>query len=140
MTFFTPELLADEKTFHLMETRNHQSHALIEAAQGLLRQSTEIDLSNIATQILHKYPEAHTIVLLKDQRRGFENVIFCGHIDDENGNKVADSYHAKEFVEALLLDYKLAAREIVTNRVINLREYAAKEPSWYSSVTWGKDN
>jgi hypothetical protein len=120
----------------LMEARNNQSHSLIEAANELLRQSTEIDLSNIATEILWKYPEAETVQLLKDQRTGFENVIFCGHIDDAEGKKIANSFEAKEFIEGgILPDYKLAARDSVVDRVINLREYAAKRPSWFNANT-----
>jgi hypothetical protein len=118
----------------LMEARNNQSHSLIEAANELLRQSTDIDLSNIATEILYKYPEAETIQLLKDQRAGFEHVIFCGHIDDADGKKIANSFEAKTFIEdGILPDYKLAARDSVVDRVINLREYAAKRPSWFAS-------
>lgn len=128
---FTPVMRSREEAVRLMEARNHQSHSLIAAAQNMLRESTEIDLCNIATEILYKFPEAHTIQLLNDQRTGFEKVIFCGHIDDENGKKIANSFEAKEFVEGILLDYKLAAREIVTNRVINLREYAEKKPTWF---------
>lgn len=119
----------------LMEARNHQSHSLIEAANDLLRQATEIDLSNIATEILYKYPAAHTIVILEDQRDDYKNVLFCGHIDDENGKKIGNSFEAKAFVESILLDYKLAGREAnVVGRVINLREYAEKKPSWYVTV------
>lgn len=119
----------------LMEARNHQSYTLIETAKELLRQSTELDLCNIATEILWNYPEAHTIELLKDQRPGFENVIFCGHIDDENGQKIARSFEAKQFVEGVLLDYKIADRDSIVDRVINLHDYANKRPSWYAAST-----
>lgn len=130
-----PESQLHAELTRLMEARNHQSHSLIEAANVLLLQATEIDLSNIATEILYKYPEAHTIQLLKDQRTGFENVIFCGYIDDENGQKIANSFEAKNFVEGVLLDYKIAVRESIVNRVINLREYAAKQPSWFAPTS-----
>lgn len=131
---FTPELLADTATMRLMDARNHQSHSLIEAAQSLLRQATELDLSNISTEILHKYPEAHTVMFFEDQRTDFKGVIFCGHLDDENGNKVQNSFVAKGFVEELLLEYKIADRGSVVDRVINLREYAAKTPSWFATA------
>lgn len=130
---FSPEILNDKETFRLMEARNHQSHSLIEAAQDLLRQATELDLSNISTEILYKYPEAHTVVFLDDQRAGFEGRIFCGHLDDENGHKVADSFMAKDFVESLLLEYKIADRASVVERVINLREYAMRVPKWFTA-------
>lgn len=131
---FTPELLNDTEVFRLMEARNAQSHTLIEAAQDLLRQATEIDLCNIATEILHKYPDAHSMVLLNDQRTDFKGVIFCGHLDDADGHKVADSFNAKDFVEALLLEYKIPDRKSVVNRRIELREYAAKQPSWFANT------
>lgn len=130
---FSPEILSDSETMRLMEARNHQSHSLIEAARDMLRQSTELDLSNISTEILYKYPEAHTVVFLDDQRPDYKGVIFCGHLDDENGKKVANSFEAKEFVEALLQHYKIADRESVVDRVINLREYALKVPNWFAS-------
>lgn len=128
---FTPELLDDAETVRLMEARNAQSHALVEAAQNLLRQATEIDLSNIATEILHKYPEADSMILLDDQRPDFKGVIFCGHLDDKDGKKVSDSFKAKEFVEALLLDYQIPDRKSVVDRRIDLHEYAAKKPAWF---------
>lgn len=131
---FTPELLNDAETMRLMDARNHQSHSLIEAAKSLLRQSTEIDLSNISTEILHKYPEAHTVVFLEDQRTDFKGRLFCGHLDDEVGHKVENSFVAKDFVEGLLLEYKIADRGSVVDRVINLREYAAKKPSWFATA------
>lgn len=129
---FTPELRNDAEVFRLMEARNAQSHALIEAAQNMLRQATEIDLSNIATEIIHKYPEARSMVLLEDQRTDFKGVIFCGHLDDENGNKVANSFEAKEFVEALLLEYQIPNRKAITEQRLDLREYATKKPSWFA--------
>lgn len=132
---FSPEILQDKETFRLMEARNHQSHSLIEAARDLLRQATELDLSNISTEILYKYPQAHTAVFLDDQRAGFEGRIFCGHLDDENGNKVENSFAAKDFVESLLLEYKIADRGSVVDRVINLREYAMRVPKWFASPT-----
>lgn len=131
---FTPELINDTEVFRLMEARNAQSHALIEAAQNLLAQATEIDLSNIATEILHKYPTAHSMVLLNDQRTDFKGVIFCGHLDDEDGHKVADSFNAKDFVEALLLEYQIPDRKSIVNRRINLREYAARKPAWFAET------
>jgi hypothetical protein len=131
---FSPEILSDSETMRLMEARNHQSHSLIEASRNLLLQATEIDLSNIATEILHKYPDAHSMVLLNDQRTDFKGVIFCGHLDDADGHKVADSFNAKDFVEALLLGYKIPDRKSVVNRRIDLREYAAKKPSWFDST------
>ena len=129
---FSPELLSYKETMRLMEARNHQSHSLIEAARDMLRQATEIDLSNMATEILYKYPEADTVMFLEDQRTDYKDVLFCGHIDDENGNKIANSFEAKDFVEALLLEYKLAERKVfVVDRTINLGEYAEKKPSWF---------
>ena len=88
MTFFTPELLNDEETMRLMEARNHQSYAIIEAAKNLLKQASEIDLSNIATEVLHRYPEASVLVLLEDQPTDYKGVIFCGHLDDAEGKKL----------------------------------------------------
>lgn len=131
---FSPEILADVETFRLMEARNHQAHSLIEAAKNMLRQATELDLSNIATEILYKYPDAHTVVFLYDQRPDFKGVIFCGHLDDADGHKVANSFEAKDFVESLLLEYKIADRDSIVDRVINLREYAMKVPDWFAST------
>jgi hypothetical protein len=131
---FSPEILRDKETMRLMEARNHQSHSLLEAAQNMIRQATEIDLSNMATEILYKYPEADTVMFLEDQRTDYKDVLFCGHIDDENGNKIANSFEAKNFVEALLLEYKLAERKaFVVNLTINLREYALRVPFWFAS-------
>jgi hypothetical protein len=142
-----------EDIMHLMEMRNAQSNTLIEtaefltkkaeeqesaplaeAARELLRQSTDIDLCNIAVEILSEYPQAHTIRLLEDQRDGWEGVIFCGHIDDENGNKVEDSYHAKEFVEKLVKEYRLADPKHALERTLNLRDEAMKQPTWFKGV------
>ena len=120
-----------EAVNRLVTARNHQSQTLVETAQELLRQATEIDLSNLATNILQSYPEAHFIVLCKDQRTGFEGVIFCGHIDDKNGKKIENSFEAKEYVEYAIKQYAFAAPETALERIINLNEYAAKTPSWY---------
>lgn len=123
-----------EETIRLMEARNCQSNTLIEQAKELLRQATDVDLCNIATEILFAYPAAHTIELIEDQRTGYEGVVFCGHIDDENGKKIADSFNAKEFVEKTVAEYKLADPKSAINRFINLREYAAKKPNWFKGV------
>lgn len=131
MNFFTPELLNDSETMRLMESRNHQSYALIEAAQNLLKQASEIDLSNIATEVLHRYPEASVLVLLEDQRTDYKGVIFCGHIDDADGKKIENSFEAKEFVDNVIAKYKFSDPKNVVERFINLREYAAKQPSWF---------
>lgn len=119
----------------LMEARNHQSHSLIEAANELLRQATEIDLSNLATEVLWKYPEAETIELIKDQRPGYESVIFCGSVQDEKGKGIERLSEAKDFVDGVLLDYTFSARDSIAERVINLREYADRKPSWYNPAT-----
>jgi hypothetical protein len=129
---FTPELLDDPEVFRLVEARNAQSHSLIGVAHDMLRQATEIDLSNIATEIIHKYPEAYFVEFIADQRTDFKGVIFCGHIDDENGKRIANSFEAKDFVEALLLDYSIPDRKAIVERRINLREYAVKHPSWFA--------
>jgi hypothetical protein len=131
---FENEVKAVKELTLLMEARNHQSFTLIETAKELLRQSTELDLSNIATEILWNFPEAHTIRLLKDQRTGFEDVVFCGHINDEAGTKIERALEAKKFIEKVLLDYKVAAPDSIVDRVINLREYAERRPSWYGAA------
>ena len=128
---FTPELKADPVMFQLIEARNHQSHTLIEAAKSLLRQATETDLSNIATEILFRYPHAETIELIFDQRVGYEGVIFCGRIEDADGNKLEDSFNVKRFVDELLKHYTIADPASVVNRFINLSEYAEKQPNWF---------
>lgn len=121
-----------EEAVRLMTARNQQSQTLVATAKELLRQSTEIDLANLCTEILYRYPEAHFLQLLKDQRTGYENVIFCGHLDDENGNKIANSFEAKEYVEKSVTEYNFAAPDAVLGRLVNMREYAAKAPEWYT--------
>ena len=134
---FSPELRSNEEVIRLMEARNNQSHALIEAAQNLLKQASEIDLSNIATEILYRYPEAHVIVLLEDQRTDYKGAIFCGHINDENSKKLENSFEAKEFVDSVLSFYKFPYPKNVVERFINLREYAEKKPSWFATTPKG---
>lgn len=133
MTVTTENKQATE-LMRLMEARNCQSSTLISTAKELLRQATEVDLSNIATEILLTYPQIHVITLVEDQRTGYEGVVFCGHVDDENGNKIEDSFKAKEYVENLIAEYKLADSKSVVNRFINIREYAAKKPEWFKGV------
>jgi len=129
-----PEDKQETELLRLMEARNCQSNTLISTAKELLRQSTEVDLSNIASTILSHYPQIHNITLIEDQRIGYEGVIFCGHVDDENGNKIADSFKAKDDIETIVAGYKLADPKSVVNRFINLREYAAKKPEWFRGV------
>lgn len=128
---FSPELLADKEAMRLMTARNHQSHSLITAAKELLHKSTEIDLSNICTEILHKYPETHNVMFFEDMRTDHADVVFCGRMDNESGKPIANLWEAKEFVNDLLLTYKLSDRESIVERVINVREYAAQKPDWF---------
>lgn len=126
----TIDITQAENRIRLAEARNCQSHTLVNQANELLRQAADIDLSNISLEILLAYPEAHTIILLMDHRTGYEDTVFCGHIDDENGKKIGNSYNAKMLVENTVSSYAITDKKSIVDRVINLREYAVRMPEW----------